>query len=259
MPRPRERMEARISSWFKSLEESKRTERREKGRPFVTISRESGAYGTTVADMLCEYLRTHERRREPPWAVFDKELILKVIEEHQFPAAFQRYFVESSVPLVEDILAELFGLHPLQETLVRSMSETILHLATLGHVILVGRGANIITRRLPSGTHVRLVGSFERRVEHVKEYLNVPVEQAHEYVVKEDQDRQAYIKRYFRKNISDASLYDLIVNTDTVSLQDAVTFIGDMVLRRETKQDLDSSKDLFEPMSFKRQAVVHAD
>ena len=207
MPGPRERMEARISSWFKSLEESKRTERREKGRPFVTISRESGAYGTTIADMLCEYLRRHERSREPPWVVFDKELIRKVIEEHQFPAAFQKYFVESSIPLVEDILAELFGFHPLQETLVRSMSETILRLATLGHVILVGRGANIITRRLPNGTHVRLVGSFEKRVAHMKEYLNLSQQQAREYVVKEDQDRQVYIKRYFQKDIGDVSLY----------------------------------------------------
>jgi cytidylate kinase len=235
MPMPREKIEARISSWYKNLEEHKKTERREKSGPFVTISRESGAYGTTIADKLCEYLRKHERRREAPWAVIDKELIQKVIEEHQFPAIFKKYFVESRAPLIEDTLAELFGLHPPQETLVRRMSETILHLATLGHVIFVGRGANIITRRLPNGTHVRLVGLFEKRVAHMKEYLNLSQEQAREYVVKEDHDRQAYIKRYFRKDISDVSLYDLIINTDTVSLQDAVMIIGDMVLMIEMK------------------------
>src|SRR5512136_1114161 len=189
MPRPREKMEARISSWFKHLEESKKTERREKSRPFVTISRESGAYGTTIADMLAEHLREHERRREAPWAVFDKELIQKVIEEHKFPVIFERYFVESSVPLIEDILAELFGLHPPQETLVRRMSETILQLTTLGYVILVGRGANIITRKLPNGTHVRLVGSFEKRVAHMMEFLILPENQAREHVLKEDHDR----------------------------------------------------------------------
>jgi len=231
MPRPRETIEARISSWYKNLEEYKKTDRKEKSGPFVTISRESGAYGTTIADMLCEYLRKHERRREAPWAVVDKELIQKVIEEHQFPAIFQKYFVESRAPLIEDTLAELFGLHPPQETLVRRMGETILHLATLGHVIFVGRGANIITRRLPNGTHVRLVGSFEKRVAHMKEYLNLPQKQAYEYVTKEDQDRQAYIKQHFQKDISDVSLYDLIINTDTVSLQESVMIIGDMVLR----------------------------
>ncbi len=238
MGRPREKMEARISSWFKSLEESKRTKPREKDRSFVTISRKSGAYGITIADMLCEYLQRHERNRQTPWTVFDKELIQKVIEEHRFPVMFERYFAESSTPLTEDILAELFALHPPQETLVRSTSETILHLATLGHVILVGRGANIITHRLPNGTHVRLVGSFEKRVAHMKEYLNLSQEQARGYVVKEDHDRRAYISRYFHKDISDVSLYDLIINTDTVSSREAVTIIGDMVLRREMEQAL---------------------
>ena len=235
MPRLHGKIEARISSWFKSLEESKKPDLSVGSRPFVTISRQSGAYGTTIADMLAEHLRAHERRREAPWAVFDKELIQKVIEEHKFPVIFERYFVESSAPLIEDILAELFGLHPPQETLVRRMSETILQLTTLGYVILVGRGANIITRKLPSGVHVRLVGSLEKRVAHMKEYLNLPENQAREFVMKEDHDRQAYIKRYFQKDISDVSLYDLIINTDTVSLQDAAMIIGDMVLRTEMK------------------------
>jgi cytidylate kinase len=233
MPRPRERMEARITSWFKHLRESEKTERREKSRPFVTISRESGAYGRTIADMLAEYLLKHERRREIPWAVFDKELIQTVIEEHKFPVNFEKYFVESSAPLIEDTLDELFGLHPPQETLVRKMSETILHLASLGYVILVGRGANIITRKLPNGTHVRLVGSFEKRVAHMMEFLTLPENQAREHVIKEDHDRRAYINRYFRKDITDVALYDLIINTDTVSLQDAVTIIGDRVLRTQ--------------------------
>jgi hypothetical protein len=224
-------MEAGMSLWFKHLQESKKTERREKHRPFVTISRESGAYGMTIADMLAEHLHNHERRREGFWAVFDKELVQKVMEEHEFPAKFGSYFVESPAPLIEDILAELFGLHPPQEILVHSMSDTLLHLATLGYVILVGRGANIITRKLPNGIHVRLVGSFEKRVAHMKEYLNLHEKQAREYVFKEDHDRQAYIKRYFHKDINDVSLYDLIINTDTVPFQDAVLIIADIVLK----------------------------
>jgi cytidylate kinase len=235
MPRPRERMEARITSWFKHLQKPEKTERRV-NRPFVTISRESGAYGTTIADLLAEYLLKHERRREASWAVFDKELIQKVVEEHQFPARFKGYFAETPTPFIEDTLEELFGLHPLQETLIRSISETILHLATLGYVILVGRGANIITRKLPNGTHMRLVGSFEKRVAHMKEFLSLTEKQAREYVIKEDHDRQAYIKRYFQKDISDVSLYDLIINTDTVPLEEAVIIIGDMVLRTQMRQ-----------------------
>jgi diguanylate cyclase (GGDEF)-like protein len=42
---------------------------------------------------------------------------------------------------ITDTLDELLGLHPPAWTLVRQMTETILHLAEMGNVILVGRGA----------------------------------------------------------------------------------------------------------------------
>jgi len=234
MPRPREKMEAQMYSWLRAMQEygKKQTEHKEKCPPFVTISRECGTYGTTIAGLLVDYLREHERHGAVSWVVFDRELIRKVMEEHKFPARFESYFVESSVPRIKDILEELIGLHPPKETLVLSMSKTILHLASLGHVILIGRGANIVTRKLPHGVHVRLVGSFEKRLAHMKEYLNLPEKEAHEYITKEDEDRRAYVRRYFQKDISDVSLYDLIINTDRVSLQEAAVIIGNTVLMR---------------------------
>ena len=234
MPRPREKMEAQMYSWLRAMQEHGKTEteHKEKDSPFVTISRECGTYGTTIAGLLVDYLREHERHGAVSWVVFDKELIRKVMEEHKFPARFESYFTESSAPRIRDILEELFGLHPPRETLVLSMSKTILHLASLGHVILIGRGANIVTRKLPNGMHVRLVGFFERRLSHMREYLHLSEKDAREYIIKEDEDRRAYVKRYFQKDISDASLYDLVINTDRVSLQEAVTIIGNIVLMR---------------------------
>jgi cytidylate kinase len=67
------------------------------------------------------------------------------------------------------------------------------------------------------------------------EYLNLSSDQAREFVLREDQDRRAYVKQYFRRDIGDASLYDLIINTDTVPLEQAVMIIADMVLRAQTK------------------------
>ncbi len=230
------RAKADLSLWLKHLEESLRAaHRKTRSRPFVTISRESGAYGMTIAEMLVEYLRKHERRQEASWTVFDKELIKKVIEEYNFPKKFEEYFTESTSPRLQDILEEILGLHPPKEVLVHKMSETILQLARLGYVILVGRGANIITRKLPNGVHVRLVGSFEKRVAHMEEYLRLNEREARDYVIKEEHERRDYIKRFFQKDITDPSLYDMVINTDTVPLENAVRVIGDMVLRGKAK------------------------
>ncbi|MHC4470642.1 MAG: hypothetical protein ACYTDY_15195 [Planctomycetota bacterium] len=43
--------------------------------------------------------------------------------------------------------------------LLGKSNRTILHLATMGNAIIVGRGANIVTRRLEGGIRVRLVGT----------------------------------------------------------------------------------------------------
>jgi cytidylate kinase len=229
-------IESNISSWLKQLDESAGLRRKPReNKPYVTISRDSGAYGITVAQMLFEYLSKHERRKEAVWAVFDKELINKVINEHKFPEKYEKYLDESAMPAIQDIIEDLLRIHPPHETMIRQMSETIYYLARIGYVIIVGRGGNIITQSIPKGIHVRLIGSFENRVAHMKDFLNVSEKAARDYVVKEDGGRRDYIKKYFHKEIDDMSLYDLVINSDTVSREDIVMMIGEMVLKGKGK------------------------
>ena len=82
---------------------------------------------------------------------------------------------------------------------------------------------------------MRLIGSFENRVAHMKDFLNVSEKAAREYVLKEDGCRRDYIKKYFHKEIDDMSLYDLVINSDTVSREDIVMMIGEMVLKGKGK------------------------
>jgi cytidylate kinase len=236
MTRIQKRIESNVNSWFMQLDESASVKRKPReNKPYVTISRDSGAYGITVAQMLAEYLSKHERRKDAIWAAFDKELIKKVINEQNFPEKYEKYLSESAIPAIQDIMEDMLGVHPPHETLIRQMSETIYYMARIGYVIIVGRGGNIITRGIPKGVHVRLVGSLENRVAHMKQFLDVSEKDARDYVIKEDRNRHDYIKKYFHKEINDVSLYDLVINTDTVHIEDAVRIIGDMVLKSEGK------------------------
>jgi cytidylate kinase len=227
-------MEGHVASWLRGVAEPGRAERRTRVRPFVTISRQSGAYGVTTGTRLVEHLRARERRRHVEWAVLDRELVRKVIEDHRLPAIFERYFAEATRSRVQDALDDIFGVHPPQETLVRQMSETVLRLASMGYVILVGQGAGIVTRGLPGGTRVRLIGSPAKRVAHIKEYLKLSEQEALNYVANEDRERSDYIRRYFKADVNDPSLYDVVINTDTVSQEQIVAMIGDMIFRQQS-------------------------
>jgi cytidylate kinase len=200
------------------------------GPRVVTISRQSGSGGHVVAAKLAEYLEAQAPREGCPWTVVDRNLVEKVIEDHHLPKHLARFLGEDRISEVADTMDELFGLHPPSWTLVRQTAETILRLAEQGNVILIGRGSNVITAKLPSAFHVRLVGSLDKRVEYIARLEHLTPKAAREFVRREDRGRRRYLKKYFNKDVDDPMLYHLVINTDLVPYAEAAHLIAQSVL-----------------------------
>ena len=209
----------------------KTKERKYPLKPFVTISRQAGAGGITIGEKLVKFLGEEDKETACPWTLFDQNLVTKVMEEHRFPENYTQFMPEDRISEIQDMIEELFGLHPSSWALARKTSETILHLARMGNVILVGRGTSVITRKfLPGGLHVRFVGSLEKRIQHIQDYYRISHAQAAEFIKKQDLGRKHYLKYHFDKDIEDPLLYDLIINTDNISYGDAAKIIGRTLL-----------------------------
>lgn len=198
-------------------------------RRAITISRQSGSGGHVVAQKALEILQARTLKDECPWTVFDRNLVEKALEDHHLPKRLARFMPEDRILEISDTMDELFGLHPSSWTLVHKTADTILRLAELGHVIIIGRGANVITSRLDYVFHVRLVGSLEKRVHYMEELNHSTYESALELVRHEDLGRERYLRKYFHKDINDPLLYHLIINTDFVSFDEAATMITQAV------------------------------
>jgi cytidylate kinase len=197
----------------------------------VTISRMTGAGGRTVAGKLAEYLQAHAAGA-CPWTVFDKHLMEKVLEDHHLSKEVAKYQPESHKPFIRDALEEILGLHPSSWTLVQHTAETIWKLANMGCVILVGRGASVVTASLKHVYHVRLVGSQEQRAQRVQEVYHLDPKAALEFVKTNDTGRRRYVKDHYHKDIDDPVLYDLVINTDNTSYENAARLIGEAVIQR---------------------------
>jgi hypothetical protein len=204
-------------------------------RAAVTLSRQAGSGSHVVAERLLEYLQTAAPQDACPWTIFDRNLVEKVLEDHHLPTRLARFMTEDRISEIADTMDELFGLHPPSWTLVRQTSDTILRLAELGNVILIGRGAHVITAKLDHVFHVRLVGSLERRLEHIQEYYKLGKKAALGFLREEDGGRRRYLKKYFGKDIDDPLLYDMILNTDRMSYAEAAVIIGNAVLRHKLR------------------------
>ncbi len=164
------------------------------------------------------------------WSVFDKSLVTKMLQEHNLPDQLARFMPEDRISSVQDVIEQLLGLHPPSETLIRQISETVLHLADLGHVILVGRAANVITRNRKNVFHVRLVAPLEKRVAQVMARSKLSQEAAEHFIREEDSARNRYLKQYFKHDPDEVLTYDLVLNTARFTPPQAAKILGQAVL-----------------------------
>jgi cytidylate kinase len=195
-------------------------------RPAITVSQMSGAGGDLVVSKLIEHLKPHT----PPghqWAVYDKNFMVKVLEDHGLSKMLADSLPEAKEPLVTELLNKLRTGHPSAAKIVEMAVETVWRLAEGGYVILVGRAANVITAELRNVFHVRLVGSLPHRVEHTQQTHKFDLRAAEKHVRTEDEAKKLYVKEYFGRDIDDPELYHLIVNTDRLPHENAARLIGE--------------------------------
>jgi cytidylate kinase len=198
----------------------------------VTISREAGAGAAIVASKVAELLQEQNPTENCRWTVFDRNLMAKVLEDHHLSARMARYLPEDRLTELQDITDELFGVRPASWTVIQQTSETILSLVELGNVIIIGRGGNVITAKLPNVIHVRLVAPLERRIENARRQYEMSERDARAFCLREDLGRSRYLRKYFNSNISDPLLYHLVINTGLVSHNEAARLIASVALER---------------------------
>jgi hypothetical protein len=199
----------------------------------ITISREVGAGGITIANLLIERLTLAEKAPTSPWALFDASLAKRVLEDHELDPHLERFMVEDARFPVTGIVEEVLGLHPSSWTLVQLTTKTILRLAGVGHLILVGRGANVITAQFPNVFHVRLVAPLANRIRHAAEYYHLSEAESAKLITEQDHGRRRYLRRYFNAEIDDPTLYDVTLNTHRLGFGRAAEAIAQLGLRHE--------------------------
>jgi len=183
--------------------------------PIVTISREAGARGNSIAIALIAELEASDViSKFRPWTLFNQNLIDTVIREHNLPEQTAEYFPEDKPEEIRALIGEILGLHPGVYNSARKVAETIRRLANAGNAIVVGRGANLIAANVKHAVHVRLIGEHATRVRHFSKLHKLTAEAAEEEVTKRDRARKRYIRTNFDRDIDDPRQYDLVINTD---------------------------------------------
>lgn len=195
--------------------------------PAVTISYQTGSGAHEIADQLAGLLQAAEPEGAVQWTVFDRQLVEKVLEEHHLPQSFAKFMPEERRSYIQDMMEEFAGLRPPSWVVVPQITETVLHLADAGHVILVGRGANFITARMLNVFHVHLIASLPERIARVQKLNHLTREEAAKFVAGSDRGRGRYVKAHFHVSVDDDLLYHLVINTDRIPVPEVAQLIAD--------------------------------
>jgi cytidylate kinase len=182
--------------------------------PSITISRQTGARGRSIGEKLQNALRARNPKAPAPWTLFDKNLVKKILEDHDLPADLEKFMPDDAVGELEGSINEILGRHPSHWQLFENTVETIARVCRMGNCIVVGRGANKITRGFSNVLHVRFIGSNDLRIHRINDIMDISRKEAERYIKDEDTARRKYMKQHFHCDIDDPLLYDLVINTD---------------------------------------------
>ena len=113
-----------------------------------------------------------------------------------------------------------------QDEHLRGHGEAGIHrlLATAGGGVILGRAAAVVLGK-DRGFHVRLDGPAERRVVQGAAIEGISVQQAKERLRAADRARTAYVRRLYRCDPDDASMYHLVIDSTAMPRDTVIELI----------------------------------
>ncbi len=117
------------------------------------------------------------------------------------------------------------------EELVKSV---VLDYLNEGNIIIEGRSAFLILEK-KANIKVFLYADEDFRIHRVSERREIPIDEAKEAVRISDEDRSSLVRRLYRKNWLEPTLYDLLINTTNLKF-DAIAEIIKTAIENKFKE-----------------------
>jgi cytidylate kinase len=114
----------------------------------------------------------------------------------------------------------------LDDALYLSGLESIVtELAANQPVVIQGRGSQYILKGYPESFHILTIAPLELRVKRVMETLQLDHESAEMQISRIDDSRREFIKKYFGANQDDPLDYNLVINTEHFTFENAASIV----------------------------------
>ncbi len=197
----------------------------------ITISREVGSGGRTIGRALAEKLGVR---------FCDKNLINSLVEKFDLSAKNIEMIKGQKKNWLADILQRItpvphagalgstgqeFAPAVTNDELFRAESEILKEIAAQESCVIAGRSGFFILKDCPNKLDILIRSSLSNRISRIVEKQNVSREEAERIVERVDAQRENFVRRYTDTSRYDARNYDLVLNVDGLTGDEAVDII----------------------------------
>jgi cytidylate kinase len=193
----------------------------------VTFTNQIGANGGSIARAVAEKLRY----RYYDWEVISQAALeagvspetMALALAERAPGFLERMMQRLSGPSVADEAAQIpDGPRPSMLTsddYRHFIGHVVRSLAQKGEAVIVNHAGQAILRDQPGVLKVLLFGSLDCRVKHLAEVEGSSEEDARRVIQESDRQRHDFFRRAYHMEWLEASHYDVVLNTDRLSLE----------------------------------------
>jgi cytidylate kinase len=200
------------------------------GYPFVTISRQPGANGEELAEEIVKRAaKRFDKRLGEGWQAFDRNICMALVEDGVLRDSLGALLAESYGSETSRFVTEMIAGHDSQFEAYKTLFETARMLAQLGKVVLVGRGAALVTAHMPMGVHIRLVATEEFRLQKLLRETKASRDEVLHQMHEHERNRARLVKDFFGRHVEDPLLYDALFVLDDLQIGEVADLVLTMV------------------------------
>ena len=195
----------------------------------ITISRQNGSLGDEIADALASRLGTIVISRKYALDNFFGEINPGTLDRLNESAKFFETPLPGSNRTYADILVER----------IRALASE----SKDKDLIILGMGGSVLLSGFPGALHVRVTASETTRLNTIARKYHITTDEASEVLTIADRKHRKFVRTVYGKDITSPEQFDLILNTDRLSVDECVDAIVELARKHDLRVRLSESNE----------------
>lgn len=190
---------------------------------FITVSRQTGSLGKEITELLAQKLDL---------PIINRDLVMnqwfpEIANNHELHMLSESpgFFLTASQANIS-----------FAEYLEKRLKDYI----AAQPAIIFGLGAQIIFADHPAALHLKIIASREVRTQRIMQTHCLGQKDAERFLDLTDRKHKRYISTIYGKDWSDPSLYHLILNTDSIGLEEAAALLYHVARNKEIASNVET-------------------